>query len=127
MMEPDSELDRLAHDVIGAAIEVHRCLGPGFLEEAYEKAFCLELEARNIPYKRQVAVTVTYWGQEISTGFLDILVADRLIIELKAVESLAPIHTAQAISYLRMTGHRLALLINFNFPVLRQGVRRIIL
>lgn len=126
-MEPDSELDRLAHDVIGAAIEVHRCFGPGFLEEAYEKAFCLELETRNIPYKRQVAVTVTYRGQEISTGFLDILVADRLIIELKAVESLAPIHTAQAISYLRMTGHRLALLINFNVPVLRQGVRRIIL
>lgn len=127
MTEPDSELDRLAHDVIGAAIEVHRCLGPGFLEEAYEKALCLELETRDIPYKRQVEVKVMYKGRDISTGFIDLLIGDRLILELKAVEALIPVHTAQAISYLRMTGHRLALLINFNVPMLRQGVKRIAL
>lgn len=127
MREPDSELDQLARAVIGAAIEVHRCLGPGLLEEAYEKALCIELEMRGIPFTRQVEVSIAYKGREVSKGFLDVLVDGRLILELKAVESLAPIHVAQALSYLRITRHKLALLINFNVVMLKQGIKRVVL
>lgn len=127
MREPDSELDQLVHTVIGAAIEAHRCLGPGLLEEAYERALCIELKDRRVPYDRQVEVVVMYKGQAVSTRCMDILVKGQLILELKAVEALAPIHTAQALSYLRMTGHKLALLIKFNVPVLKQGIRRVVL
>ncbi len=127
MSEIDAELNRLTHAVIGAAIAVHRALGPGFLEKMYEEALCIELEARRIPYARQVDVVAMYRGKEIGTGTLDLLVGDRLIVELKAVEALAPVHEAQALAYLRMTGKRLALLINFNVPVLRDGIKRVAL
>jgi GxxExxY protein len=127
LSEIDEELNKLTHAVIGAAIAVHRTLGPGFLEKMYEEALCIEMEARGIPYARQVDVTAMYRGREIGTGTLDLLVEDRLIVELKAVEALVPVHEAQALAYLRMTGKRLALLINFNVPVLREGVRRIAL
>ena len=97
--EPDNELDRLAHRVIGAAIEVHRQLGPGLLEPVYEKALCIEFELRGIPFRRQSGVGISYKGRPVGKGKLDLLVGDRLIIELKAVERLAPIHSAQMISY----------------------------
>jgi GxxExxY protein len=125
--EIDRELDKLAHAVIGAAIAVHRALGPGFLEGMYEEALCIELDARSIPYARQVSVVAMYRGKPIGTGKLDLLVGDRLILELKAVDALAAVHEAQALAYLRMTGKRLALLINFNVPVLKEGIRRIAL
>ncbi|MGD0388111.1 MAG: GxxExxY protein [Tepidisphaeraceae bacterium] len=125
--EPDRELDRLAHEVIGAAIEVHRILGPGFLESMYEEALCVELKLRAIPFQRQVAVPVVYKGVAIGQGRLDLLVQGELIVEIKTVEALAPIHTAQAISYLKATGHQLALLINFNAAILKDGIKRIIL
>jgi GxxExxY protein len=125
--EPDAELDALASKVIGAAIEVHRVLGPGFLESVYEAALCAELEARAIAFVRQAVVEVQYKGRTIGESRLDLLVERRLVVELKAVDSLAPIHVAQVLSYLRATECHLALLINFNVPLLRDGgIRRLI-
>ncbi|MEM9416373.1 MAG: GxxExxY protein [Planctomycetota bacterium] len=127
MQEPDQELDRLAHDVIGAAIEVHRALGPGYLEATYAKALAIELRIRGIAHSREAPVRLEYKGEPLGEGRLDLLVDSRLVVELKAVESLAPIHEAQVIAYLKATKHELGLLINFNTVVLRDGIKRIIL
>lgn len=127
MGEPNRELDQLAHAVIGAAIEVHRALGPGFLESVYEEALSFELEQRAVPFTRQHVISVSYKGRPVGEGRLDMLVAGRLVVELKAVDELAPIHMAQVISYLKATGHKLGLLINFNVPILKQGIRRVVL
>jgi GxxExxY protein len=124
--EPDEELDRLAREVIGAAIEVHRVLGPGFLESIYEEALCVELKLREIPFQRQVPVPVVYKSVAIGQGRLDLLVDGKSIVEIKTVESLARIHHAQAISYLKATGNVLALLINFNSEILKNGIKRIV-
>jgi GxxExxY protein len=126
-VEPDEGVDRIARRTIGAALEVHRVLGPGFLEVMYEEALCVELNLREISFVRQTQIPICYKGQQIGEGRLDLLVADCLIVELKAVEALAPIHTAQVLSYLRATGQSLGLLINFNVPMLRQGIKRIAL
>ena len=125
--EPDHQLDGYATAVVAAAIEVHRVLGPGFLESAYERALCVELGLRGIPFRRQVPVVVRYKGHDVGESCLDLLVADRLVVELKAIEVLAPIHWVQVRSYLKATGCLLGLLINFNVPVLLRGVRRVIL
>ncbi len=125
--EPNPYLDQLAYAVIGAAIEVHRTLGPGFLEGVYEEALCVELELREIAFKRQYVIGVRYKGYNVGESRLDLLVDDSLIVELKAVETLLPIHTAQVLSYLRATGCQLGLLINFNLPVLKPGIKRIVL
>ncbi|MFN8372473.1 MAG: GxxExxY protein [Anaerolineae bacterium] len=125
--ELDAALDQLAHKVIGAAIEAHRILGPGFLEVVYEEALCMELEARHIAYDRQFVIGVNYKGRLIGEGRLDILIAKQLIVELKAVEALLPIHNAQLLSYLKTTGYPLGLLINFNVPILKQGIKRVVL
>jgi GxxExxY protein len=124
--EPDPELDELAWKVIGAALAVHRWLGPGFLESIYENALCLELAARDVPFRRQVSAVVYFRGEAVGHGQLDLLVGERLVIELKAVEALSSIHSMQLRSYLKATGLTLGLLINFNVPLLQQGVRRII-
>ena len=124
--EPDSELDGWAHEVIGAALEVHRTLGPGFLEAIYEQALCVELLTRALPFCRQVPIAVRYKGQVVGQGQVDLLIGDRLVVELKAVEALAPIHAVQLRSYLKATGLTLGLLVNFNVPLLQQGIRRII-
>jgi GxxExxY protein len=121
------ELDVLARRTIGAAIEVHRALGPGFLESVYEEALAIELGLQNIPFARQVAIAVPYKGHVVGESRLDILVARALVVELKAVDLLAPIHSAQLISYLKATGHRLDLLTNFNVPILKEGVKRLAL
>ena len=113
--------------VIGAAIEVHRPLGPGLMEEVYEEALCMEFDLRKIPFMRQERVGITYKGRAVGKGKLDLLLGGRLIVELKSVERLAPIHSAQIISYLRMTSRMLGLLINFNVPVLREGIKRVVL
>lgn len=118
--------EALTHEVIGAAIAVHRALGPGYLESVYESAMCVELTSRKVPFVRQAAFQVTYQRQEVGEGRMDLLVANRLVIELKAVESIAAIHKAQVLSYLRATGHTLGLLVNFNVPVLKDGIHRII-
>lgn len=126
-VEPNKDVDRLARSVIGAAIEVHRHLGPGFLESVYEEALVVELGLRGIPFERQKPVPVDYKEHHVGEGRVDLLVGYELLVELKAVETLAPIHKAQVISYLRATGLHLGLLINFNVPILRAGIQRIVL
>lgn len=121
------ELNELTGAVIGAAIEVHRQLGPGYLESIYEEALTLELEHRQIPFERQKVIYVAYKGSRIGESRLDLLVDNRLIVELKAVEKLIPLHTAQVLSYLKMTGHSHALLMNFNVEMLKKGLKRIAL
>ncbi len=125
--EPDPIVDQLAYSVIGAAIEVHKALGPGFLESVYEEALCIELRLRNIGFTKQPEIGVMYKGRPIGRGRLDLLVGDCLVVELKAVEALLPIHKAQIISYLKATGHSFVLLINFNVPILKRGNQRVVL
>lgn len=126
--EPGAHVDQLARKVIGAAIEVHRTLGPGFLESVYEEALCVELASLGLPFTRQQTFGLNYRGHVVGQARLDLLVDGRLLVELKAVDALLPIHSAQVISYLKMTGLRLGLLINFNVPLLRNGgIKRIVL
>ena len=113
--------------VIGAAIEVHKALGPGLLESAYEECLCRELELRNIPHERQKEVPIEYKGAKLDCGYrLDILVANTLIVELKACDQLQPINYAQLLTYLKLTGLKVGLLINFNVPTLKEGLKRIV-
>ncbi|HNT75686.1 MAG TPA: GxxExxY protein [Anaerolineae bacterium] len=125
--EPSAEADALARQVIGAAIEVHRYLGVGYLESVYEEALCVELQLQGIPFERQKAIAVEYKGHSVGEGRLDLLVGGCLVVELKTVEAFAPIHQAQVISYLKATGLQLGLLINFHVPVLKDGIRRVVL
>jgi GxxExxY protein len=119
--------DALSNQIIGAAIEVHRTLGPGLLESAYEVCLCHELSLRSIAYERQVALPVMYKGIRLDYGYkLDILVEGLVIIELKSVEDLEPIHHAQLLTYLRLKNLWLGLLINFNVPILKQGIKRLV-
>jgi GxxExxY protein len=124
--EEKREMNQLTGAVIGAAIEVHRVLGPGFLELVYEEALAAELELRGICFSRQKVVAVNYKGRKVGEGRLDLLVGNTLIVELKAVANLTPLHEAQVLSYLKMTRYPLGLLINFNVPLLKDGIRRII-
>jgi GxxExxY protein len=126
-MEPSREIDELAHSVIGAAIEVHRHLGPGYLESVYEEALSVEFRICGIPFERQKEFQVIYKRHAIGKGRMDFLVGELLVVELKAVESFAPIHSAKTISYLQATDLQLALLINFNVTLLKQGVKRVVL
>jgi GxxExxY protein len=119
------EHDELTEQVIGAAIEVHRELGPGLTEILYEAALCHEFDLRGIPYARQMEIDVVYKGKKIGKTRIDLLVADRLILELKACEHLNDVHRAQCITYLGITGKTLALLINFNVKLLKDGIKRI--
>jgi GxxExxY protein len=124
--EPPVELDQLAHAVIGAAIEVHRERGAGHLEEAYERALAVEMRRRTIPFVQQVKMPLMYKGEKVSESRIDFLVGGLLVVEIKSCDALAPIHRAQVIAYLKMTRQTLALLINFNVPVLKDGIKRII-
>jgi GxxExxY protein len=122
------EQDPLTGTVIGAAIEVHRVLGPGLLESVYERCLCRELTLRGMTPERQVQLPVVYKGEDVGCEFfMDIVVENRLVLELKTVERFEPIHTAQLITYLKLSRIRLGLLINFNVPVLRDGIKRVIL
>ncbi len=123
---PGEHVDAVCHRVIGAALEVHRALGPGFLESVYEEALCVELSLRGIPFARQVPIRVAYKGSAIGEARIDILVDGCLVVELKAVESIAPIHIARVISYLKATQRPLGLLITFNVTALRHGIKRVI-
>lgn len=125
--EPGENLDRLARSVIGAAIEVHRHLGPGLQENLYAPALEIELALRGIPFQSEVILPVMYKGHPLGTRRIDLLVDKSLIVELKSVEALSPIHTAQLISYLRLTGKQLGLLINFNVSLLKDGLKRVVL
>jgi GxxExxY protein len=123
-----SGINLITERIIGAAIEVHRTLGPGLLESAYRTCLAAELEHLAMPFQREVAVPLLYRGLQLDCSYrLDFLVDGRVVVEVKAVTALDPIFTAQALTYLKLTGHPLALLINFNVPVLKQGIRRLVL
>jgi len=126
MNHSPEETNRVTEAVIGAAIEVHKALGPGFMESIYEEALCVELALRGVRFTRQAPVAVDYKGHRIGENRLDLLVEDSVVVELKAVDALAPVHTAQVISYLKVTGCRIGLLINFNVKRLTDGIRRIV-
>jgi len=114
--------------IIGAAIEVHRQLGPGLLESAYLECLCRELILRRIPFEREKPLPLEYKGVHLQCGFrLDLLVAGSVVVEIKSVEALAPVHDAQLLTYLRLGGWRIGLLINFNVAVLKNGIHRKIL
>jgi GxxExxY protein len=117
--------DALTEKIIGAAIEVHRVLGPGLLESIYEEALCIEFELRNIPFQRQLEVDVQYKGRTIKGQRPDLLVGDEVVVELKAIPVVPEIVTAQVLSYLKATGLKRALVINFGAQRLVDGVRRI--
>lgn len=120
--------DRLSDPVIGLAIEVHRSLGPGLLESAYEACLSHELRSAEITFRRQVPLPVHYKALRLDCGYrIDLLIADQLIVELKTVETILPIHKAQLLTYLRMSHRRVGLILNFNTPVLRDGVCRMVL
>ena len=122
-----TEQDPLTGKVIGAAIEVHRGLGPGLLESAYEECLCHELRLAGITFQRQVPLPVVYKGVHLDCGYrLDVVVEGRLILELKTMERLLPIHEAQLLTYLRLAGIHTGLLLNFNVPVLRDGIKRMV-
>ena len=120
--------DRLTEKVIGVAIEVHRHLGPGLLESAYEECLCWELRQAGLPVERQVPLPITYKEINLEVGYrLDLVVQKRLIVELKTVERLLPIHEAQLLTYLRLSGIKTGLLLNFNSALLRNGIKRMVL
>ena len=120
-------LDELSYKVIGCAIEVHRTLGPGLLESAYEKALMHELKLNNIPVKSQVEVSMNYKGVDIGEGLrIDLLIDNQLIVELKSVEDFKPVHYKQLLTYLKLMDKQVGLLINFNVSNLTDGVKRIV-
>ncbi|HEX4130864.1 MAG TPA: GxxExxY protein [Pirellulales bacterium] len=122
------ERDPLTGRIIECAIEVHRALGPGLLESAYEECLCYELSLCQLQYVRQVPLPVIYKGIHLDCGYrLDVVVEERVVLELKTVEQLHPIHDAQLLTYLKLSGKRTGLLLNFNVPVLRDGIKRIVL
>ena len=110
-----------------AAFKVHTTLGPGLLESVYEACLCQELKQRAIPFEAQVPVPVVYEGVTLDAGLrLDLLVGDAVVVEIKAVEKMLPLYEAQVLTYLKLAGRRLGLLINFNVPVIREGIKRIV-
>jgi GxxExxY protein len=120
------ELNELSRKVIGAAIEVHRRLGAGMPEKGYEGAMCVELTERGIPFERQKLIEIMYKGVLVARGRIDLLVAGILVVEAKSCEVIAPVHRLQVLSYMRIIRQPLGLLINFNVPILKEGIRRII-
>ncbi|MGD9628500.1 MAG: GxxExxY protein [Pyrinomonadaceae bacterium] len=120
-------LDLLTEKIIGCAIEVHKGIGPGLLESAYEECLCFELSQAGLLFERQVPLPVSYKGVKLDCGYrLDLVVEKRVILEIKAVERIAPIHEAQLLSYLRMLDKRIGLILNFHTAVLKQGIKRIV-
>jgi GxxExxY protein len=115
----------LSYKIWGAALAVHKALGPGLLESTYEACLCYELEERGIAYQQQVPLPVVYKGVRLECGYrIDVLVENAVILELKAIEQLLPIHEAQLMTYLRLSGKRVGILINFNVEMLKTGIRR---
>ena len=120
------DINQLTGKVIGAAIEVHKTLGPGLLESVYEECLCHELTLLKIAFDRQKELPVEYKGLKLSIGYrIDILVQDQLILELKACDAIQPIHEAQLLTYLKLSGIKYGLLINFNTPILKDGIKRL--
>jgi GxxExxY protein len=121
-------LNELTYETIGAAIEVHRTLGPGLLESAYRECLCRELSLRGLSFRKEYGIPVQYKGIQLDCGYrLDFLISDCVVVEIKATEQLTPVHDAQLLTYLRMGGWKVGLLINFNVIVLKDGIHRRIL
>lgn len=121
------DINKTTESIIGAAIEVHRHLGPGLLESAYEECLCEELVLRKIPFKRQVPLPVEYKNKKLDVGYrIDLLVSDEVVVELKTVESILPIHKAQTLTYMRLGGWQVGLILNFNVVVLKNGIKRLV-
>ena len=128
MAKSVAALNEITREIIGAAIEVHRQLGPGLLESSYRECLCRELILRGMPFEREKPLPLDYKGIHLGCGYrLDLLVSGCVVVEIKSVETLAPIHDAQLLTYLRIGGWRLGLLINFNVAVLKNGIHRRIL
>ncbi len=118
----------LTGQIIGAAIEVHRELGPGLLESAYQACLAREFSVRDLPFEQEKPLPVEYKGVRVDCGYrLDFIVANRVVVELKAVDAIHPVHEAQMLTYLKLTGCQVGLLINFNVPVLKKGIKRMVL
>jgi GxxExxY protein len=121
------DINQLSSKIIGAAIEVHKVLGPGLLESAYEKCLCHELKLRGLPFDNQKSLPLVFKGEEIDCGYrLDIVVGRAIILELKSCEKIEPIHKAQLLTYLKLSGLTLGLILNFNVPIMRNGIARIV-
>jgi GxxExxY protein len=126
--ESENGNDPRTAPIIGAAIEVHRALGPGLLESAYEECLCHELHLRGLAFERQVDLPVSYKGVLLACGYkIDLIVEHEVVLELKAIEAILPVHEAQLLTYLKLLGKHVGLLINFNMPVLTRGIRRLVL
>ena len=126
--EINDELNELSRQVVDAMFQVHSTLGPGLLESVYEACLCHELKKRNVSFQSQVVLPVVYDGMEIEAGLrIDLWIDKKLIVELKAVAALNEVHQAQLMTYMKLTGTRLGLLVNFNVPVIRQGIKRIVI
>ncbi|MGB0768808.1 MAG: GxxExxY protein [Phycisphaeraceae bacterium] len=127
MKDIPQRINDITQAIIGAAIEVHRQLGPGFIESTYQKALGIELDIRGISFEAEFPIQLCYKGRPIGDSRMDLLVEQQVVVELKAVEKLAAIHKAQVISYLKAADRNVALLINFNVEVLRDGIKRVVL
>lgn len=129
MIEPiPQSTEEAATGFLDAAFNLHRELGPGLLESVYEACVCHELTLMGVPFQRQISVPVSYRGFQIESGLrLDLLVADEVVVELKSIDALLPIHEAQLLTYLKITKKRVGILVNFNVPLLKQGIKRIAL
>jgi GxxExxY protein len=126
-MKSEEELNRLSNTIIGCAIEVHRVLGPGLLESAYQQCLAWELRRHGLSVKEQVSVPIRYKELDVPNAYrLDILIEDELIVELKAVDEIEPVHIAQMLTYLKVNGLRLGLLLNFNVEVMKKGIKRVV-
>ena len=122
------KVNEITEAVIGAAIEVHCALGPGLLESAYQLSMCRELTLRGIPFQSQVEIPIEYKGVRLDCGYrIDLIVSDKVVVELKSVQEILPAHEAQLLTYLRVSGMRVGLLLNFNTAVLKNGIRRRVL
>lgn len=119
-------LDELIHTTIGAAIEVHKSLGPGFAEPVYAKALAIELSSRGIPFERNVPVTITYKNQPVGESSLSLVVGKGLVLDVKSLDLILPIHSAQLMAHLKAAGLRVGLLMNFKSPQLRDGIKRVV-
>ena len=121
------DINKSTEAIIGAVIEVHRHLGPGLLESAYEECLCEELSLRKIPFSRQIPLPVAYKTKKLDIGYrVDLLVNNEVVVELKTVESILPIHEAQTLTYMRLGGWQVGLILNFNVVILKNGIKRLV-
>lgn len=119
--------NKLSEKIIGSCIEVHKVLGPGLLESSYEECLCRELKLRSLMFERQCSLPIEYKGANLDCGYrMDIVVENRIVLELKSVEMILPIHKAQLLTYLKLSGFRLGLLVNFNVDLMKNGIIRIV-